>query len=73
MNEEEGVNIESLGDELHKDVLELVELLMPLDPEAGTPLGNLLIGLADALIKYEKGKVSDFFEAQNIKEREKDA
>lgn len=38
----------------YKSILELVELLMELDPEMDTPEGKLLDGLARAVEEYEK-------------------
>jgi len=60
MDESEGVNIENLGDDLYQKVLETIGFLMALDPALGTPLGNLLSNLADAVIQYEKEKGWDF-------------
>lgn len=60
MNDGEGVKIEEIADDLYLSLLELVSTLMAIDPPAGSPMGNLLGGLADAMEKYERAKYADF-------------
>lgn len=56
MDDSEGVRIENLCDDLYSSILELVSVLMALDPAEDTPLGRLLIGMATAMEAYEKEK-----------------
>jgi hypothetical protein len=60
MSEREGVNIEDMADDLYNSLLELVSTLMAIDPPIGSPMGNLLTGLTDAMEAYEKEKYGDF-------------
>ena len=43
-------------EELHHAVLNLMESLIDLNPDAGTPEFNLLKNLAEAVDQYERGK-----------------
>lgn len=42
------------GTEWHRGVLDLIDLLMELDPTTDSPEGRLLVRLADAAQSYER-------------------
>lgn len=41
-------------DELYTSIMKTISSLMTLDPDKGTPYGNLLEGLAQTAARYEK-------------------
>lgn len=47
---------DTICDQLHRDVLKLIEVLMPLDPPADSREGRLLLGLVKACEEYEKAR-----------------